>query len=90
MRPNRAKTISFIWTIFFVAIFFSGQLTGRASLFDGDTTAGKRDAASAESASSTTPLLAATPPMGWNSWDGYGTTINEDQLKRMPGGLPSI
>ena len=26
-------------------------------------------------------LLAATPPMGWNSWDGYGTTINEAQFK---------
>ena len=24
------------------------------------------------------PSLASTPPMGWNSWDGYGTTINED------------
>jgi alpha-galactosidase len=29
---------------------------------------------------STAPL-ATTPPMGWNSWDGYGTTINEDQFK---------
>jgi hypothetical protein len=28
-----------------------------------------------------TPLLAATPPMGWNSWDSYGTTINEQQFK---------
>jgi len=27
------------------------------------------------------PLLAATPPMGWNSWDGYGTTITEDEFK---------
>jgi alpha-galactosidase len=27
------------------------------------------------------PVLAATPPMGWNSWDGYGTTITEDQFK---------
>ena len=27
------------------------------------------------------PLLAATPPMGWNSWDGYGTTINEAEFK---------
>jgi alpha-galactosidase len=26
-------------------------------------------------------LLASTPPMGWNSWDGYGTTVNEDQVK---------
>ena len=25
--------------------------------------------------------LAPTPPMGWNSWDGYGTTINEEQVK---------
>ncbi len=25
--------------------------------------------------------LATTPPMGWNSWDGYGTTITEDQFK---------
>ena len=26
-------------------------------------------------------MLAKTPPMGWNSWDGYGTTINEEQFK---------
>jgi alpha-galactosidase len=25
--------------------------------------------------------LAEKPPMGWNSWDGYGTTINEEQFK---------
>src|SRR3984885_4401242 len=25
--------------------------------------------------------LALTPPMGWNSWDGYGTTIREDEFK---------
>lgn len=25
--------------------------------------------------------LTLTPPMGWNSWDGYGTTINEAQVK---------
>jgi len=25
--------------------------------------------------------LAHTPPMGWNSWDGYGTTINEEQFR---------
>src|SRR5271169_452917 len=29
----------------------------------------------------TNALLAGTPPMGWNSWDGYGTTITEDQFK---------
>lgn len=25
--------------------------------------------------------LAATPPMGWNSWDAYGTTVREAQVK---------
>jgi hypothetical protein len=25
--------------------------------------------------------LALTPPMGWNSWDGYGTAVNEAQVK---------
>jgi alpha-galactosidase len=26
-------------------------------------------------------LLAATPPMGWNSYDAYGTTVKEDDVK---------
>jgi alpha-galactosidase len=26
-------------------------------------------------------ILASTPPMGWNSWDAYGTTISEEQFK---------
>ncbi len=25
--------------------------------------------------------LAATPPMGWNSWDSFGTTVREQQVK---------
>jgi len=29
----------------------------------------------------TTDLLATTPPMGWNSWDGYGTTVKEADFK---------
>ena len=32
-------------------------------------------------AQSDSPILAATPPMGWNSWDGYGTTIKESEVK---------
>lgn len=27
------------------------------------------------------PILAATPPMGWNSWDSYGRTLNEEGIK---------
>jgi hypothetical protein len=27
------------------------------------------------------PLPAPTPPMGWNSWDSYGTTVTEAEVK---------
>ncbi len=27
------------------------------------------------------PAVAATPPMGWNSWDCYGTTVTEAEVK---------
>jgi hypothetical protein len=26
-------------------------------------------------------LLAPVPPMGWNSWDAYGTTVREEEVK---------
>lgn len=26
-------------------------------------------------------MLAATPPMGWNSWDAYGTTVQESEVR---------
>jgi hypothetical protein len=29
----------------------------------------------------TVSKLASTPPMGWNSWDAYGTTVTEAQIK---------
>lgn len=35
----------------------------------------------AQHASAKSQLLAATPPMGWNSWDSYGLTITEAQFK---------
>ena len=34
--------------------------------------------------------LAATPPMGWNSWDSYGLTINEADFKANAEVLASI
>jgi alpha-galactosidase len=27
------------------------------------------------------PSIAPTPPMGWNSWDSYGTSVREAQVK---------
>ena len=34
-----------------------------------------------EAQSTEAQALAATPPMGWNSWDAYGTTIDEADFK---------
>jgi alpha-galactosidase len=31
--------------------------------------------------SSASARLAKTPPMGWNSWDSYGLTVNEEQFR---------
>jgi hypothetical protein len=32
-------------------------------------------------ASQTAPTLAATPPMGWNSWDAYAETVSEADIR---------
>jgi alpha-galactosidase len=32
-------------------------------------------------AASAAEALAPTPPMGWNSWDSYGTTVTEAEVK---------
>jgi alpha-galactosidase len=33
------------------------------------------------SAAEAQTVLAATPPMGWNSWDAYGETVSESDIK---------
>jgi hypothetical protein len=38
-------------------------------------------AALAQPPASAQPPLAHTPPMGWNSWDAFGTTVTEDEVK---------
>lgn len=32
--------------------------------------------------SAQTKMLAPTPPMGWNSWDSFGTGVTEDEVKK--------
>jgi alpha-galactosidase len=38
------------------------------------------DATATEVATEGAALLAATPPMGWNSWDSFGTAVTEDEV----------
>jgi alpha-galactosidase len=49
-----------------VFLIFGGAIPGQA--------AGPADNANSS-------LMASTPPMGWNSWDGYGTTVTESDVK---------
>ncbi len=39
-------------------------------------------AVAARAAAPAKPVLAATPPLGWNSWDSYGLSITADEFKR--------
>jgi alpha-galactosidase len=56
-----------IWLLILVSVVAAGQADPSQ--------------ASAKRASGDQPILAATPPIGWNSWDGYGTTVKEADVK---------
>jgi alpha-galactosidase len=38
-------------------------------------------AAFCSASDSPSKMLAPTPPMGWNSWDSFGPTVREDEVK---------
>ncbi len=63
---------------FAVAAFL---LAGLQVVSHGDASGRIPSAVSSTHADDASTVLAATPPMGWNSWDGYGTTITEAQVK---------
>ncbi len=60
--------------------FLTVMIAAMAIAFPATALHADGDNASAGRADNAT-MLAKTPPMGWNSWDGYGTTINEEQFK---------
>lgn len=47
----------------------------------GALTGGADSVAAAPPPQSDASTMAVTPPMGWNSWDGYGTTVKEADVK---------
>lgn len=53
------------------------QLISATTLAAASTTA----AVDAHAASTARPLLAPTPPMGWNSWNSFATTLTEAQAR---------
>src|SRR5579864_8931789 len=38
-------------------------------------------ASRSDDTNSNSPTIAATPPMGWNSWDSFGTAVREQDVK---------
>jgi alpha-galactosidase len=72
MKPRIELRLSLI-ALLVLASFASAM--PRGSKVNGETTSPRPSAAgSAET-------LAPTPPMGWNSWDSFGTTITEPDFK---------
>ena len=57
------------------ARYLATCLTLSAGVAGGHARAGAQQPRAAAAA------LAPTPPMGWNSWDSYGTTVRESQVK---------
>ena len=79
------KTRVYVLALLIVCLLFICRRVGLASHISGNNasrsaTRVEQNPAYAKSPAAS-PILAATPPLGWNSWDGYGTTINEDQVK---------
>jgi alpha-galactosidase len=72
MNPRIELRVSLI-TLLMLASFASA--TPWRSKVNGETTS------PGPSASTTPETLAPTPPMGWNSWDSFGTTITEPDFK---------
>jgi alpha-galactosidase len=65
----------FLWSLGQLSVAGDGpSAAGRAKVVPAHT-------AKDENSDTKETLLARTPPLGWNSWDGYGTTINEAQVK---------
>jgi hypothetical protein len=60
-------------------LWFSFTIVVSACVGFGNTPAEPPRAFAAES--NVSKSLAETPPMGWNSYDSYGTTVNEAQVK---------
>jgi alpha-galactosidase len=72
MNPRIELRVSLI-TLLMLASFASA--TPWRSKVNGETTS------PGPLASATAEALAPTPPMGWNSWDSFGTTITEPDFK---------
>ena len=79
------KTRIYVSALLFACFLFMYQRAGVASHASDNGSSGRAKLATQTPAGTNSPdahpILAATPPLGWNSWDGYGTTITEDQVK---------
>jgi hypothetical protein len=57
------------------------MLIGRRDLLTASAAGAAVAALPADVRAASTPMLAPTPPMGWNSWNSFATTITEAQAR---------
>lgn len=79
MKPTTSACAALVFSIAMAGIFLD-RIHAQTRSNTPDTLSPAKTRSSPNTPGTNT-LLAATPPMGWNSWDGYGTTINEEQVK---------
>jgi hypothetical protein len=67
----------------------SGGRSGTAGAAGGRTGSGGTTAISTGGSTGTTGILAATPPMGWNSWNKFGCNINDSEIRAIADAMVS-
>ena len=67
----------------------SGGRSGTGGAAGGRTGSGGTTAISTGGSTGTTGGLAATPPMGWNSWNKFGCNINDSDIRAMADAMVS-
>jgi len=71
----------FLFSLALIVAFGASVPPGRIDGGSPSKTLSSRDNESSLSDESAETGLASTPPMGWNSWDSFGTTVGEADVK---------
>ena len=70
----------FKWNIVFVIIIYLAGCAGKTT---------EKNSAQQTPVASNEQLLAMTPPMGWNSWNGLGKNVSEELIKETADSMVS-
>ena len=79
MKPQSSRQQTFVRLVFGIALLLIATLTYSKAMTSKSLISSPAQQNRTRSRQSR--VIAATPPMGWNSWDSYGRTLNEESIK---------